>query len=84
VRRAEHLGAVLGDGPRSGLPDPAELRPLVDVNLGLMRDARRAAHNQASRAPDGVGQPHEFHEFQDEFLRFARRMRDMGLPPGQP
>jgi phospholipase C len=84
VRRAEHLGVVLGDGPRSDLPDPAELRPLVDVNLGLMRDARRAAHNQASRAPDGVGQPHEFHEFQDEFLRFARRMRDIGLPPGQP
>jgi hypothetical protein len=84
VRNAEHLGLVLGDQPRSDLPDPEQLRPKVDAVLGLMRDARRAARKEASLAPDGVGQLQEFHEFQEEFLRFARRMRDKGLPPGQP
>ncbi len=84
VREAEHLGSVIGDEVRTDLPAPAELRPKVDRNLALMRDSRRAAEKAASRAPDGVGQLHEFHEFQEEFLRFAQRMREKGLPPGQP
>jgi hypothetical protein len=49
-----------------------------------MHDARRAAENAASPAPDGAGQHQEFHEFQEEFLRFAGKMRDKGLPTGQP
>jgi phospholipase C len=84
VRNAEHLGMVLGERPRSDLPDPEKIRPKVDAVLALMRDARRAARKEASRAPDGVGQLQEFHEFQEEFLQFARRMREKGLPPGQP
>lgn len=84
VRNSEHLGVVLADRPRNDLPDPRELRPRIDKVLGQMRDARRAAREQASRAPDGVGQLHEFHEFQEEFLLFAHRMRKKGLPPGQP
>jgi phospholipase C len=84
VRDAQHLGVVLDDRPRTDLPDPTQIRPRVDEVLGQMRDARRAAREQASRAPDGVGQLHEFHEFQEEFLLFAHRMRKKGLPPGQP
>jgi hypothetical protein len=52
--------------------------------LGLMRDARRAGHVDASPAPDGVGRLHVFHDFQQEFLRSAHRLREKGLPPGQP
>jgi phospholipase C len=84
VQNAEHLGVVLGDRPRTDLPDPTEIRPKVDEVLTLMRDARRAGSDRASLAPDGVGQLHEFHEFQEEFLLFARTMRKKGLPPGQP
>jgi phospholipase C len=86
VRTSGHLGVVLGDQPRprTDVPNPTKLRPRVDEVLGLMRDARRAAENQASEAPDGVGQLHEFHDFQQEFLLGARRIREKGLPPGQP
>jgi hypothetical protein len=49
-----------------------------------MRDSRRAALRDPSRAPDGVGHKQDFHAFQEEFLRFAYRMREKGLPPGQP
>jgi phospholipase C len=84
VQNAEHLGALLADGPRGDLPDPRLIRPWIDKVLGLMRDARRAAQIDASRAPDGVGQEQELHDFQQEFLRFAIKMRKEGLPPGQP
>jgi phospholipase C len=84
VQAAQHLGVVLGDEPRSDLPDPAELRPRVDKVLRLMRDSRRAALARASHAPDGVGQEQELHEFQQEFLRSAIKLREQGLPPGQP
>jgi phospholipase C len=83
VQAAPDLSEVLADAPRDDLPEPREMRPRIDENLALMRDARRAA-NSASRAPDGVGQLQELHDFQQEFLRFALAMRKRGLPPGQP
>jgi phospholipase C len=84
VGRAEHLGQVLGEEPRTDLPDPRDLRKKLDWILAAMEDARRAGKRAPSPAPDGVGQHQEFHDFQEEFLRFADRMRERGLPPGQP
>jgi hypothetical protein len=70
--------------PRTDLPDPRDLRKKLDWIVAAMEDARRAASRAPSPAPDGVGQHQEFHDFQEEFLRFADRMRERGLPPGQP
>jgi phospholipase C len=84
VGKANDLGELLADQPRSELPNPREIRASLDGILAAMHDARRAAENAPSPAPDGAGQHQEFHEFQEEFLRFAGKMHDKGLPTGQP
>src|SRR5829696_2600747 len=84
VASANDLSEVVGDSPRGDLPEPAEMRRKLDWILASMHNARRAAEEAPSRAPDGAGRQQEFHEFQQEFLRFAGQMREKGLPPGQP
>jgi phospholipase C len=84
VQAANDLGGLLDDTPRDELPEPGEMRENLDWILARMHDVRRADEKAPSPAPDGAGRHQEFHEFQQEFLRFAGRMRAKGLPPGQP
>jgi phospholipase C len=84
VRRANHLGELLEDGPRGDLPDPAEMRPGLEEILAAMSASRRASREGPSLAPDGAGRQQELHDFQQEFVKFASKMRERGLPPGQP
>jgi phospholipase C len=84
VRNAKHLGIVLGDEPRTGIPDTAAVRRAIDAWHAQAQGLRRAAEGEQSLAPDGAGQPLMLHEFQDEFVKFALAIREMGLPPGQP
>jgi hypothetical protein len=85
VERAEHLGLVLADEPRTDIPGH---QGLID-NLERWRtDAReeRRAHALAQPAadPDGAGQNWEPTELQREFAALSLSLREQGLPPGQP
>jgi phospholipase C len=84
VENAQHLGIVLGDAPRRGIPPSAGPRAAISEWRTHSRAARRAAPAAgASLAPDGAGRPLVLHDFQEEFARFALPMRDL-LPPSQP
>jgi phospholipase C len=85
VRNARHLGVVLEDEPRTGIPAVAPVRAAIDAWRASAQELRRATPQGApSQAPDGAGQPFRLHEFQEEFVQFAIAMREHGLPNGQP
>ena len=84
VATAQDLEVVLGDEPRSGLPDPKQIRPKVEELLSRARDRRRAEPNKLAPASDGAGHKLEFQEFQEDYIAFAKTMRNRGLPSGQP
>jgi phospholipase C len=85
VQRAPDLSCVLGDTPRTDIPDTASVRAAIDAWRADARELRRGGPGGApSDAPDGAGQPFRLHEFQQEFLQFASAMREHGLPTGQP
>ena len=84
VATAQDLEVVLGDEPRSGLPDPKQIRPRVEELLSRARDRRRAEPNKLAPASDGAGHKLEFQEFQEDYIAFAKTMRNRGLPSGQP
>ncbi|MFL5862760.1 MAG: alkaline phosphatase family protein [Solirubrobacteraceae bacterium] len=84
VQNAEHLGIVLEDAPRAGIPAHDEVRSALDDWRTKARADRRAAPDRApSPAPDGAGRPLVLHDFQEDFGRFALAMRHL-LPPSQP
>jgi phospholipase C len=85
VQHAPHLGAALADAPRTDIPDHRDAREQIAAWREHARASRRgtAAHGP-SPAPDGAGHPPVLHEFQEEFVRFARLMRHAGLPHGEP
>jgi phospholipase C len=85
VSASEHLGVLLEDAPRAGIPEPDAARKAIDAWRTAARERRRAAPEGApSEAPDGAGQPFVAQDFQEEFVKFALAMRHAGLPPGQP
>ncbi len=85
VQNASHLGVVLADGPRTGIPGTERVRAAIDAWRATARDVRRGTSGGAvSEAPDGAGRPFRLHDFQQEFVQFARAMREHGLPDGQP
>ncbi|MDQ6751423.1 MAG: hypothetical protein M3Z33_11805, partial [Actinomycetota bacterium] len=84
VAAARHLGGVLGDLPRTDIPDPTDARAAIDAWRVAARARREATPGGApSNAPDGAGRPLVLHEFQEEFAKFAIALRHV-LPPGQP
>jgi phospholipase C len=84
VAQTQHFGAVLLDAPRADIPAPDEAREAIDSWSIGARASRRASKMGYSPAPDGAGRALALHEFQEDFVRFARAMRVLGLPPGQP
>ncbi|HMI98676.1 MAG TPA: alkaline phosphatase family protein [Gaiellaceae bacterium] len=85
VERAQHLGVVLDDTPRVGLPGHESLLSELDKWRKDARAARRAAApGQPAPEPDGAGQDWEPTDLQREFTAFAVAMRDRGLPSGKP
>jgi phospholipase C len=83
VAHAKHLGVLLGDEPRTDLPDTAAVRQQIDAWHAEAQAARRPDQGK-SRALDGAGRPFTLHDFQEDFARFALAMRRAGLPGGEP
>lgn len=79
VAAAEHLGALLSDGPPiEAVPDH---RPLAD------RMTRWRTEWALSRFTDPVakgGDPSPLTDFQTGFYDMARRLREAGLPGAHP
>ena len=84
--RTAHLGEMLEDEPRTDLPDEAvdrddDTRP--ETRLRRWREEARAARFPRDRAkalaPDGAGQVLVTTDFQQDYLKYARAMREAGL-----
>jgi phospholipase C len=86
VQRANDLGEVLQDEPRTDLPDRGDLHDAMDRWRAEARRARQAAEPAAvSDASDGAGQEFVPHAFQEEFATFVAALREAeAAPPGQP
>jgi phospholipase C len=85
VGNAEHLGQLLEDSPRGGIPDHSAVRATLDQWQTNAQAARRADPAAApSPSPDGAGQPLVLHDFQMDFAKFSLALRQGLLPPGQP
>jgi len=92
VHGAPHLGALLEERPRPEALDRERLQAQIDevrerlVNWRTKaRQRRRARDGEPSPETDGgAGQKQHLLDWQEEFLGFALRMRQEGLPPGQP
>jgi phospholipase C len=92
VRQAPHLGLLLEDEPRPEACDRekleaeiAEAREQLDRWRRKARQRRRARDGEPSPVVDGgAGHKQELLDWQEQFLGFALKMRDEGLPPGQP
>ena len=92
VQRASHLGSVLLDGPRPEALDREalqaqieEVRAKLDAHRTAARQRRRAVAGERAEDPDGgAGHPQVLMDWQEEFLGAALRLRQEGLPPGQP
>ncbi len=83
VARAQHLGVLLGDQPRTDLPDADSVRQQIDT-WHIQAQAAHRPNNGKSEALDGAGRSFSLHEFQEDFARFALAMRHAGLPGGEP
>jgi len=87
VQRAQHLGIVLGDEPRTDLDNQAHvdlLDRLEQWRAGARRQRRASSRGEPAPDPDGAGKNWQPTQLQSEFWRFASEMRRQGLPPGQP
>jgi phospholipase C len=86
VQRANDLGEVLQDEPRTDLPDRGDLHDAMDRWRAQARRARAAAApDEPSLASDGAGQQFKPHDFQEEFATFVAALRAAeAAPPGQP
>lgn len=92
VRHAPHLGSLLESEPRADLADRDRLqeqiaaaREQLDRARHETRQRRRAKDGKPSEHYDGgAGQKQELYDWQEQFMGFALKMRDAGLPPGQP
>jgi phospholipase C len=92
VHGAPHLGSLLEREPRPEARDRERLkaeiaaaREQLDRWRRLARERRRAKDGGPSDEGDGgAGRKQELLDWQEQFLGFALKMRDAGLPPGQP
>ncbi|HET8567158.1 MAG TPA: alkaline phosphatase family protein [Solirubrobacterales bacterium] len=92
VHGAPHLGAVLESGPRQEALDRERLQEKIDeardrLDNWRRRDRRRRRARAGAPSPvkdGGAGQDQELLDWQEQFLGFALKMRNGGLPPGQP
>jgi phospholipase C len=85
VAHAPHLGDLLSEEARGGIPAPVEPRAQIDRWHVQARAARRGAESGGvSPAHDGAGRDLTLHGYQEEFVQFALAMRAGGLPPGEP
>jgi phospholipase C len=82
--RAQHLGVVLQDRPRTDIDPHQELLDTIEQWRVDARAGRTALRAAPSPSADGAGHPMRLHEFQQGFVAFAAFMRQHGLPPGQP
>jgi len=80
VERAEHLGVVLGDEPRSNIGDHEPLFAVLEKWRTEAREERRAEDPaEPAPAPDGAGRNWLPTELQREFAAFSLWMRKRGL-----
>lgn len=84
VERAEHLGVVLGDEPRTDIADHQHLLEQLEAWRTEAREERRAHARGPAADPDGAGQNWEPTQLQNEFSALSLALREQGLPPGQP
>ncbi len=84
VQHAKHLGMLLDQEPRTGLPEPDDARTRIAGWQQEARASRRGTPDGPSAALDGAGRPFSLHDFQEDFARFALLMRHNGLPGGEP
>jgi phospholipase C len=85
VERAQHLGVVLEDAPRTDLDSHVDLLTELDAWRADARAKRRVAEQgQPAPDPDGAGQNWQPTQLQREFTAFSVEMRERGLPPGAP
>jgi phospholipase C len=84
VEHAKHLGVLLDQEPRTGLPEPDDARTRIAGWQQEARASRRGTPDGQSAALDGAGRPFSLHDFQEDFARFALLMRHNGLPFGEP
>jgi phospholipase C len=92
VREAAHLGFALEDEARPEALDRERLQAQIDEAREQLtewwlraRRRRRARDGRPSPEVDGgAGQKQELLDWQEEFFGAALRMREEGLPPGQP
>ena len=80
VERAEHLGVVLGDEPRSDIADHEDLFPVLEKWRTEAREERRAEDTaKPAPDPDGAGRDWRPTQLQREFAAFSLWMRKRGL-----
>ena len=85
LKKANHLGMVLEDEPRTGIGDRGDLHDQLDRWRQTAREARRATEQKPSPLTgDGAGQEQARTDFQEEFVGYALAMRRAGLPSNQP
>src|SRR4051812_15987907 len=85
LKKANHLGMVLEDEPRTDTVDRGDLHDRLANWRQKARADRRATDQKPSPlAGDGAGQEQTRTDFQEEFVGFALAMRRAGLPSNQP
>ena len=85
VAHAKHLGILLGDAPRAGIPEPDDAHARIAAWREEARARRRGTPGAGpSVALDGAGRPFSLHDFQEDFVKFALAMHHAGLPSGEP
>jgi phospholipase C len=85
VAHANHLGVLLGDQPRTDIPQPDDAHAQIAAWREKARGKRRGTTEKGhSTAIDGAGRPFSLHDFQEDFVKFALAMRHAGLPSGEP
>ena len=85
LKKANHLGMVLEDEPRTGSVDRGDLHDrLANWRQKARADRRATDQGPSPLAGDGAGHEQTRTDFQEEFVGFALAMRRAGLPSNQP
>jgi phospholipase C len=84
--RTAHLGMMLEDAPRGDLPagnpgdgDIDDLEERLSDWRDEVREARFPDHGGPGAAPDAAGRKVVTTEFQQDYIKFSRAMREAGL-----
>ena len=84
IERANHLGSVLLDEPRTETPDRGDVHDRMEAWRAEARSAQRAREQGPSIPGDGAGQRQELTQLADEVTAVSLAMREHGLQAGRP